>query len=132
MLPRRMILFGKPEEDDLVQTVNKAIDLMRTKQVYSHTFHDEVRQMYSWGDVARRTELVYLSMLKSEPRPLIERMKRYYGCGVWAGKLFCVIVAIDYLLGLLLDWLQPRNRIDSVPAFHMDEYRRLYDTLPQE
>ena len=43
---------------------------------------------------------------------LIDRLKRYYGCGVWAGKLFCLCVIVDYLLFVLLELWQPRDSID--------------------
>ena len=47
-------------------------------------------------------------------------MGRYYGCGAWAGKILCVMVAIDYLLFLFLEWLQPRNEIDLAPDFSLE------------
>jgi phosphatidylinositol N-acetylglucosaminyltransferase subunit A len=43
---------------------------------------------------------------------LIDRLKRYYGCGIWAGKPFSLCVVIDYLLFLLLEMLAPREEID--------------------
>lgn len=43
---------------------------------------------------------------------LIERLKRYFGCGIWAGKLFCICVIVDYLIYLLLEMFAPRSRID--------------------
>ena len=46
---------------------------------------------------------------------LIDRLKRYYGCGIWAGKLFCLCVVIDYLFFLFLEWWFPRENIDICP-----------------
>ena len=93
--------------------------------------------MYSWTDVAQRTERVYDGIsgvirhdefyqgagaagVWSATRgrsgvqsfALIERLKRYYGCGIWAGKLFCLCVIVDYLLYVLLELFAPRSRID--------------------
>jgi hypothetical protein len=55
--------------------------------------------------------------------PLIERLRRYYGCGTWAGKLFCLVVALDFLFHLFLDYLLPKDEIDIAPdlklAYHM-------------
>ena len=34
--------------------------------------------------------------------PLLERLARYYGCGEWAGKAWCCIVLLDYLLVYIL------------------------------
>jgi phosphatidylinositol glycan class A protein len=43
---------------------------------------------------------------------LIDRLKRYYGCGVWAGKLFCLCVVIDFLIFVFLEMWFPRANID--------------------
>ncbi|KKA18176.1 Phosphatidylinositol N-acetylglucosaminyltransferase [Rasamsonia emersonii CBS 393.64] len=119
VLPQHMTTFAKPEEDDLVQATGKAIAALRSNKVRTERFHDQVKMMYSWTDVARRTERVYhgISGAISEQEfyghypgagwdagrgrtrsfALIDRLKRYYGCGIWAGKLFCLCVVIDYL-----------------------------------
>lgn len=90
--------------------------------------HRQVQSIYSWPDVTRRTLTVYRSILSDyAPRigscsdagqghecpddkdlakkgplagetPLLERLARYYGCGEWAGKAWCCVVLLDYLL----------------------------------
>lgn len=138
VLPGHMTVFAKPEEDDLVTATARAIAALRSNKVRTENFHDQVKKMYSWTDVARRTERVYngISGVLSEEEfygydaadaaswsatrgragvqsfALIDRLKRYYGCGIWAGKLFCLCVVIDYLLFLLLEMLAPRDQID--------------------
>ncbi|KAI9809147.1 MAG: hypothetical protein M1825_002437 [Sarcosagium campestre] len=138
VLPPYMTAFAKPEEDDLVTATIEAIDALRANRVRTDRFHDQVKTMYSWTNVANRTERVYdgISGVLSEEefygsRPvgaggwsairgragvqsfaLIDRLKRYYGCGIWAGKLFCLCVVIDYLLFVFLEIWAPRARID--------------------
>ena len=138
VLPGYMTVFAKPEEDDLVAATGRAIAALRANKVRTEEFHDEVKMMYSWTDVAERTERVYdgVSGVLSEADfygydvtdagswsatrgrsgvqsfALIDRLKRYYGCGIWAGKLFCLCVIIDYLLFLLLEIWAPRENID--------------------
>lgn len=140
VLPQHMTTFAKPEEDDLVIATGRAIALLRSGKVRTHGFHEQVRTMYSWTDVARRTERVYKGVCGAiseadfygfhylYPYPtgsswtgtrgrlhsfaLIDRLKRYYGCGIWAGKLFCICVAIDFLLYLFLEFWFPRKDID--------------------
>ena len=96
--------------------------------------------MYSWSDIARRTERVYDLITGNEDHSyndfytdhqdakwrhygkhvspasqsfaLIDRLKRYYGCGIWAGKLFVLCVVVDYLLFVLLELCFPRSNID--------------------
>jgi phosphatidylinositol glycan class A protein len=138
VLPSHMTQFAKPEEDDLVAATGKAIAALRANKVRTEKFHDEVKKMYSWTNVAERTERVYdgISGVLSEADfygydaddaaswsatrgragvqsfALIDRLKRYYGCGIWAGKLFCLCVVIDYLIFLLLELWAPRDEID--------------------
>lgn len=134
VLPYHMTTFAKPEEDDLVEATTKAIALLRTRKIRTDKFHDQVKMMYSWTNVAERTERVYdgVSGKLSEEEfygnmsgvgwsrgragvqsfALIDRLKRYYGCGIWAGKLFCLCVIIDYLLYVFLELWAPRASID--------------------
>lgn len=137
VLPRHMTTFAKPEEDDLVVATKEAIEKLRLGSVKTERFHDQVKMMYSWTDVAQRTERVYDGITgaiseeeffygvrsdgnRSASRvragaqsyALIDRLKRYYGCGVWAGKLFCLCAIIDYLLFFFLELWAPRSRID--------------------
>jgi len=138
VLPNHMTVFAKPEEDDLVAATGKAIAALRSNKVRTENFHDQVKKMYSWTDVAERTERVYdgISGVLSEADfygydaadaaswsatrgragvqsfSLIDRLKRYYGCGIWAGKLFCLCVVIDYLLFMFLEFFAPRDEID--------------------
>lgn len=134
VLPQHMTTFAKPEEDDLVMATGKAIAALRSNKVRTDRFHDQVKMMYSWTDVARRTERVYKGICgdispeefygyypgqgleasgdRVRSFALIDRLKRYYGCGVWAGKLFCLCVVIDFLLYVFLEMWFPRANID--------------------
>lgn len=131
VLPEHMTTFAKPEEDDIVIATGKAITAVRAGKVRTERFHDEVKKMYSWSNVAMRTERVYdgITGAISEDEfygldaagyggsrvrnfALIDRLKRYYGCGIWAGKLFCICVVVDYLFFLFLEWVFPRAGID--------------------
>lgn len=134
VLPSHMTTFAKPEEDDLVLATGKAITAMRAGKVRTDRFHDQVKKMYSWANVAQRTERVYDGITGSLSNEefygfdtggyngsrvrnfaLIDRLKRYYGCGIWAGKLFCLCAVIDYLFFLLLELWFPRENIDICP-----------------
>ncbi|KAK8182899.1 hypothetical protein BC567DRAFT_221126 [Phyllosticta citribraziliensis] len=135
VLPAHMTTFAKPEEDDLVAATGQAIADLRANKIRTERFHEQVKMMYSWTDVAERTERVYngISGVLSEEEfygyssggwgatrgragvqsfALIDRLKRYYGCGIWAGKLFCLCVIIDYLLFVFLEFWYPRENID--------------------
>lgn len=136
VLPAHMTTFAKPEEDDLVAATEHAIALLQKGQIRTDRFHEQVRMMYSWTDVAERTERVYdgiYGVLSEEEFygysanaawtatrgragvqsfALIDRLKRYYGCGIWAGKLFCICAIIDFLILVVLELVYPRAKVD--------------------
>lgn len=112
VLPSHMTVFARPEEDDLVAATSKAIKALLTGSVRTDLFHEQVRQMYSWTEVAERTEHVYDEITRLRGLRLIDRLKRYYGCGVWAGKLFVMCVVIDYLILCFLELWWPTAGID--------------------
>ncbi|EGS23052.1 uncharacterized protein CTHT_0015370 [Thermochaetoides thermophila DSM 1495] len=145
VLPSHMTVFAKPEEDDLVEATGRAIAAIRANKVRTELFHEQVKSMYSWTNVATRTERVYdgISGAISEEEfygyeavdgwsatrgrsgvqsfALIDRLKRYYGCGIWAGKLFCLCVIVDYLIFLFLELWFPRDQIDICPDWPRKE-----------
>ena len=151
VLPGHMTVFAKPEEDDLVLATGKAIRKLRAHEVRPWEFHDQVKKWYSWGNVAERTERVYdgISGVLSEAEfygsdaadaaswsatrgragvqsfALIDRLKRYYGCGIWAGKLFCMCCVIDYIIFLLLELWAPRDAIDIARSWPKKENVRI-------
>ena len=156
VLPSHMTVFAKPEEDDLVAATGRAIAALRANKVRTERFHDQVKNMYSWTNVAIRTERVYngISGAMSEAEfygydsanaaswsatrgrsgvqsfALIDRLKRYYGCGIWAGKLFCLCVIIDYLIFIFLEFWYPRDQIDIArewPRKPVEETRETKD-----
>ncbi|KAF2010965.1 glycosyltransferase family 4 protein [Aaosphaeria arxii CBS 175.79] len=154
VLPRHMTEFAAPEEDDIVAATERAIAALRAGKVRTELFHNQVKQMYSWTDVAQRTERVYdgISGALSHDEfyqgagaggawsatrgragvqsfALIERLKRYYGCGIWAGKLFCLCAIIDYLLYVFLEIFAPRSGIDIARTWpKKDPVRKEVDT----
>lgn len=78
--------------------------------------------MYNWKDVAERTEKVYERISNEQSIPLIDRLSKYYGCGTWAGKIFCMIVALNFILWQILEWLFPREDIEIAVDFPYEEY----------
>lgn len=135
VLPGNMTVFILPEVEDVVRGVTEAVGLLTSKNIRRDKFHELVKTMYSWADIARRTERVYDLITGSPSAPdnegyydeewqhygqpaqtqsfaLMDRLKRYYGCGIWAGKLFVIVVVIDYLILCVLEFLYPSESID--------------------
>lgn len=135
VLPGNMTVFVLPEVEDVVRGVTEAVSVLTSKAVRRDKFHDLVKNMYSWSDIARRTERVYDLITgsqsaadnegyyddewthygqptQSQSFALLDRLKRYFGCGIWAGKMFVVVVVVDYLIYCFLELMYPREKID--------------------
>ncbi|RYG51687.1 hypothetical protein EON67_02860 [archaeon] len=109
-----MIIFADPEPEHLIQAVCDAIP--RCRKVDPLAFHDELKDMYNWPDVAERTVRVYESVMATPRLPLIEIYRRNFGVGRLFGLLTQVMITILYFIVLALEVLQPREDVDIVPA----------------
>ncbi|KAE8732857.1 phosphatidylinositol N-acetylglucosaminyltransferase gpi3 subunit-like isoform X2 [Hibiscus syriacus] len=108
-----MIVLAEPDPCDMVHAIRKAISIL--PNIDPQVMHDRMKNLYNWNDVAKRTEIVYNRALKCSDQSLLERLSRYLSCGAWAGKLFCLVMIIDFLIWRLLELLQPAKDIEEVP-----------------
>ena len=117
VLPPSMVRLAEPEEDDIVRAMDDAIAHVRAGRHDPLAYHAAIKQMYSWTDAAKRIESVYAAAMHNDlPRPS-ERLARYYAGGPVAGKIFVIIVAVDMLFLMLLQWWLSETKIDRCPAF---------------
>lgn len=131
VLPGYMTVFAdRPGVDELVSALGIAIQKVERADEdggggIGSGFHEEVRKMYCWEDVARRTEIVYnerLFHINNESGETDEnndwhdeiftRMLHYWRGGSWAGVLFVVCVVVDFFVYRFLEWYHPRSDID--------------------
>lgn len=117
VLPPWMMRLAKPDEDDIVGAMNDAIAYVRAGKHDPQAHHAAVKYMYSWTDVATRLERVYRQAMENEFPRASERLARYHAGGPLAGKIFCIIVAVDLLFLKLLEWWLPERDIDRCPPF---------------
>ncbi|PRP84850.1 GlcNAc transferase [Planoprotostelium fungivorum] len=120
VLPPHLIRLCAPTSVGLLNSLIEAVPISEQRDPLQ--VHEEVRNMYRWMDVARRTEIVYGMIHKCKNQPLIDRLKNYYGCGVYAGKLFCMFIGMIYLVWRLLEYIQPREEIEIAPDFPCHRY----------
>jgi hypothetical protein len=45
------------------------------------------------------------------------RLVRLHRCGVWAGKLFCCVAAVDYMYWRWVEWWRPAASVEPAPDF---------------
>ncbi|XP_020231005.1 phosphatidylinositol N-acetylglucosaminyltransferase subunit A isoform X1 [Cajanus cajan] len=116
VLPDEMIVLAEPDPSDMVHAIQKAIAML--PKIDPKVMHNRMRELYNWHDVAKRTEIVYDRALKCSNQNLLERLSRnlqcsdslcsfsYLFCGAWAGKLFCLVMIVGFLLWQLLELWQ--------------------------
>jgi phosphatidylinositol glycan class A protein len=122
VLPDAMMLLADPSPEGIIGTVEEAVQRVqeRRRQGFEpKTQHDAVVQMYSWPEVARRTENVYGDAWSGFGRDsLASRMQRYFKCGKWFGKICCCVAAADWLYWQWLEWWEPRQGIAQAPELY--------------
>nr|CEL65898.1 TPA: phosphatidylinositolglycan class A protein,putative [Neospora caninum Liverpool] len=64
VLPPHMVLLSEPDDVQVTRRLEEAIAIVHTVDPFR--FHEEIREYYSWHDVAARTERVYFSLLFPE------------------------------------------------------------------
>lgn len=79
--------------------------------------------MYSWMDVARRTEAVYDRVRQTAVPTFAERLARYNTVGgTVAGWLCCFTVTVMYLVWGIVEWVWPREGIELARDFPSAAY----------
>ncbi|ODV62705.1 phosphatidylinositol N-acetylglucosaminyltransferase SPT14 [Ascoidea rubescens DSM 1968] len=115
VLPNYMTVFANPSVNSLVENCLIAIEMIDLKKIDTSVFHDEIKKMYDWIDVARRTELVYNSIREDEvKKPLYIKFQIFYNSGLWAGKLYLLCVVVDIFILFFLNVFYPVQNIDRV------------------
>ncbi|KAG7097712.1 hypothetical protein E1B28_005036 [Marasmius oreades] len=114
ILPPDMISFAEPEEDDVFRAISEAIQIVSRNEHDPVLAHERVKTFYDWEEVTRRTEKVYSTVMKSPQRDLWDRIQRTMQLGPFAGPIWTIILIVDCLFFLFLEWLIPREDMDFV------------------
>uniref|UniRef100_A0A0X3PTM6 Glycosyl transferase family 1 domain-containing protein n=2 Tax=Schistocephalus solidus TaxID=70667 RepID=A0A0X3PTM6_SCHSO len=81
--------------------------------------HREVEELYTWPNVAERTEKVYFTAM-NQPRGSSRTGMLAALCrlGPVGGKIMALAWAFEWLLLIILEWLWPAKNIDRVPFLY--------------
>lgn len=96
------------------------MDIIRSGLWNPYEIHKQVSDMYSWHDVAKRTDAIYQTVMKHDQISLADRFVHINRCGLVAGKFGVMIIAVNHILWLFLEWLNPRENIDIAPKFDQE------------
>ncbi|KAM9850899.1 phosphatidylinositol N-acetylglucosaminyltransferase subunit A isoform 1-T1 [Aulostomus maculatus] len=114
VLPEDLITLCEPTVRALCAGLETVIARQRSESVPSpDSIHTQVRNLYTWRNVAERTEKVYDRVAGEEVLPLDRRLRRLRShCGPVAGSIFAFVAVLDFLFLLLLQWLVPDRFMD--------------------
>ncbi len=119
VLPSDMVVLADPNVDSLVKGLSTAIT-EKIATVDPFKFHQRVRDMYSWENVASETTKVYDEVLKKPRLTFLQRLARYKGVGGVAGYIVCILAITLHFVVSLVEWWQPQYLIDVVPDILWD------------
>ena len=119
VLPSHMVSLAKPDPQCIIDALCETIP--QAREVPAQQFHEEVASMYSWRNVAERTERVYDKIVLPN-NALGTRVGKYTACGPWAGILGVFIMVLDCIFLAVLCWLVPESSIEAAPDFPTKEY----------
>lgn len=118
VLPPDLIHLSEPSSSSIFAALEKAIIKTRSGDVTpAWDVHNRVKDLYTWQDIAVRTEVVYDSVAQEEEIHFQGRIKEYVNTGLIAGKIFVLIAAFNYLLLLLVALIWPEKDVEIAPKF---------------
>lgn len=111
VLPESMIYLTEPNVGSLVRGIEKAItDIKEGNIMCPFKCNRLVREMYSWMDITKRTEIVYNRILRNKNKPLGQQLRSYLNSGVWP---FLLVISLMYILLQLTERIYKRKYIDK-------------------
>ncbi len=126
VLPEEMMVLAKPDEQEMLWALEKAIDLIQKNQVDTSKFHERVTQMYSWQSVAEGTDRVYQEIFTSKDSlTIMNRLECLYTTGFVYGKILCILAIIEHLILKILNLIFPQSSIPKAPVFSREKYQIL-------
>ena len=120
VLPDRMVYLSKPTCQDLQEKLSVAIQ--NVPNVDTRDFHEELKNIYSWEEVARKTVKVYDCVINSEYPNILSRIKSTLVNGCVVSILTYAYLLIEFLVVWLIEILWPIEDIDIVATFDNERY----------
>lgn len=115
VLPPYMAYLAKPEEKCIIRQLKRAIT--NVKDIPCETFYNDVASLYSWRNVAERTEKVYDFALSAPNPSMLVRLKTSLTWGSVAGLWAVMYCIMEAILLFVVETFLPAGDIDILPSF---------------
>ncbi|CAK9299269.1 unnamed protein product [Gordionus sp. m RMFG-2023] len=114
VLPQEYITLVDPNvkaiTKGLINTIKKCQSNEQTSPII---LHNTVKTCYSWDNIAQRTGKIYDNILQEKESTIYDKLKKYYMTGPICGKLFYLIILLDYILLWVCEYFYPKKYIDK-------------------
>ena len=120
VLPPHMAYLAKPDEKSIVRQLRKAV--LDVKKIPCETFHKELANIYSWRQVAERTEKVYDYVMDTPTPNVLDRLKTGYTWGPVVGLWAILYTVLEAITLMITEVLWPETEIDVARSFSSKEY----------
>ena len=105
VLPPHMAYLAHPDEKSILRQIRKAV--MNVKTTKTDNFYNEVASIYSWRQVAERTERVYDYAMSKQVPNVMARVKNSFVWGPIVGAWAVFYTIIEGIVMLITDILYP-------------------------
>lgn len=116
VLPPDLIHLAEATVPALVNGLEVAIAVHREgKFIPPEIVHQRVRDIYTWSEIAERTEKVYNAIVQKPILSTSERLEKLQHRAPIAGIVYVIGMVIILIAHFLLNWIRPAKLIDRVP-----------------
>ena len=115
VLPPHMAYLAKPDEKSIFKQLRIAIN--NVNKIPTDQFYDQVSDLYSWRQVAERTEKVYDYVMDKSVPNVMARMKSSFAWGPIIGLWAIIYTVIEGIILGLCDVFLPEDDIDIARSF---------------
>lgn len=120
VLPPDMIYLAQARPKPLIEQLEKAIGNVNNIPVTK--MHETVKSLYSWHNVAKRTEKVYRNVLEQPKENMLTKMKIILSNGLVSGIISVITYIMHALVLYICTILIPESSIERAIDFNCLEY----------
>lgn len=120
VLPPHMAYLAKPDEKSIIRQLRRAV--LDVEKIPTETFHSQLSKIYSWRQVAERTEKVYEYAMQTPTPNMLDRLKTAYAWGTVVGLWGIFFAVFEAITLLITEYLWPEQNIDVCRNFEASLY----------
>ena len=102
-----MAYLAKPEEKSILRQLRRAI--VNVKDIPCETFYNDVANLYSWRQVAERTEKVYDFAVQQPSPNMLVRLKTSLTVGSFAGIWALMYTLMEAITLFIVEIMFPES-----------------------